>query len=262
MSGCRGSPSGPGDVSAWGTCLGRPGLAGLRLVRSPPDERLLRSSSPSPSSSLHSSLARVLRPAWLRMHSYALSSQSSLRGPQCLIAFKGNTPACWRTPPPPRTVNGCVHFSVAALEAVAKVSEQNLILPRPAHGKTLLHGHRTREAHGVGGIAFSLLWGGDIQTPSCCQKFIATPPCLGAKVPSKHMACLGVGNQPISQIGVCCTLCPQCHHWAWGCHGFGDPTRAHGGAAGTGPFTPTPPPPPLPAGFWPGSAGSWAPKAP
>ena len=29
---------------------------------------------------------------------------------------------------------------------------------------------------------------------------------------------------------------------------------------GTGPFTPTPPP--LPAGFWLGSAGPWAPKAP
>ena len=32
------------------------------------------------------------------------------------MAFKGNTRSRWRTPPPPWTVNGCVHFRVAALD--------------------------------------------------------------------------------------------------------------------------------------------------
>ena len=82
-----------------------------------------------------------------------------------------------RNPPSPRrTVDGGIHFLVAAVEAVAKASHQSLILQRPPHGKTLLDGHRTGEADGVGGIAFCLIAGGDIQTLGCCQKLTSTPP--------------------------------------------------------------------------------------
>ena len=63
---------------------------------------------------------------------------------------------------------------MAALEAVAKAGHQILTLPRLAHGKTLLDGHRKEEATSVGGIAFSLMWGGDTQTLGCCHNFTST----------------------------------------------------------------------------------------
>ena len=146
------------------------------------------------------------------MQSHALSSQSSLRGPHSLMAYKGNTPAGCRTPPPCWTVNGGIHFSVAVLEAVAKASHQNLILPRPPHGKSLLYDHRTAEADGVGGISFSMIWGGDIQTPDCCQKLTTTPGPRGHRcLPGKRLGLFWANSQHV-ELG---PVVPQCHYWAW-----------------------------------------------
>ena len=89
--------------------------------------------------------------------------------------IQGQHTSLLQNPRPPWTVNGCIHSPVDALEAVAKASHQNLTHLCPLHGKTLLHGHRTREVDGVGGITFGLIRGGDIQTPGCCQKFTTTP---------------------------------------------------------------------------------------
>ena len=107
-----------------------------------------------------------------------------------------NTSPLQNPPPPSRTVDGGIHFPVAALEAVAKASHQNLIVPRPPHGKTLLHGHRSGEADGVGGIVFCLIGGGDIQTPGWCQKFTSTPPPQGQRcLPGKRRALVWANTQ-------------------------------------------------------------------
>ena len=79
-------------------------------------------------------------------------------------------------PPPPRMVNGCMHCRVGTLEAIAKAGHQTLTSPCPPHGKTLFDGHRIGEANGMGCVAFSLMWYGDTQTPSCRQKFTSNPP--------------------------------------------------------------------------------------
>ena len=83
--------------------------------------------------------------------------------PQMANGIEGQHTSPLQDPPAtPHTMDGGIHFPEAALEAVAKFSHQNLLLPRPPHGKTLLHGHQTEEADGVGGIAFYLIGGGDI----------------------------------------------------------------------------------------------------
>ena len=118
--------------------------------------------------------SRVPRPAWLGVRSCALSRQSSLRIPQCRGLSR--TTHYLAAQPPAGTVNGGIHYREAALEAVAKASHQYLTLVCQGHGETILHAHPTREADGVGRIAFCLISGGDIQTPNCSQRFTMTPP--------------------------------------------------------------------------------------
>ena len=120
------------------------------------------------------------------MHRHVLCNQSSLRGPQCLMAVKGNTPARW-TPPPHSHGKWLRPLSSGPSWGSQSEPPKHHLL-RPPHGRTLLHGHQTGKANGVAGIAFSLIWAGDIQTPGCYQKLTAPPPPLGAVVPSTHMA--------------------------------------------------------------------------
>ena len=114
------------------------------------------------------------------------------------MACKGNTLAGCNPPPPPRTVNGGIHFPLAAFEALAKVSHQNLSLLCPTHNKILLHGHRTGDADGMGGIAFSVIWGGDILTPGGYQKFTMTPQPRGQRcLQGKQRALVWANNEPV-----------------------------------------------------------------
>ena len=61
---------------------------------------------------------RVPRPAWLRMQSHALSSQSSLRAPQCRMALRGSTLArCGAPPPPSDTWSGTEQVSATVQQS-------------------------------------------------------------------------------------------------------------------------------------------------
>ena len=98
-------------------------------------------------------------------------------------------------------MDGGTHFALAALEAVVKARQQNLIPLRPRNGKTLLHGHKTQEADGVGGIACSMIRGANIQTPACCHKIIYTPPPRGQRCLSGKWRALVWGNRRLVELG-------------------------------------------------------------
>ena len=131
---------------------------GLRLLRSCADNLLPASSSASPFSSLPS--APPKSPDRLGCACKAMQP-IIIAWPPMPNGIQGQHTGSLQIPPPPPNIEWRHPVSVAPLEAVAKASHQNILLLRPTRGKTLLHGHRTGEGDGVGGIAFSLIGGGD-----------------------------------------------------------------------------------------------------
>ena len=184
-------------MAAPGTFLGRPRIPTMRLLLSRAHDRLLESLYPSLSSSLPSNPVRVPRTAWLCMQSHALSSGSSLRGLQCLWVFKGNAPARYRTPLPP--ADGELRHPLS----------KKLLLPRLPNSKTLLDGHGTEQAKGVGGIAFALIWGGEIQNQGCCQKFNTTRPHRGKRCLLGEPYAFVWASSQLVELGPLCPYVPS-----------------------------------------------------
>ena len=102
-----------------------------------------------------------------------MSNQSSLRGLYCLMAFKGNTAARRRTPPPP---DGGWRYQLSSGRSCGgRQSEPpKPHSPTPTQRQNPPSWSADRGCDGVGGIAFSLISCGDIQTAGCCQKFTTT----------------------------------------------------------------------------------------
>ena len=133
VSGCKGGAFGPRDVSARGTFLCWPAPLGRQLLRSPRNEQFLGSSSPSPSSSLPLAPASARLRAWLCMHSHVVQALIIIAWSRMPNGIQGQHIRLAENPP--WTVNGYIHFPLAAPRAIAKASHQNLILPLPPHAK-------------------------------------------------------------------------------------------------------------------------------